>query len=105
MIDVEVLEQQRREIERLRLAAERDRVWAERIEAALALRRAQLEAVRLGLRRECANGCGREIAKCNRSGYCTRCTRTLWQRWKRTGTREKAVLRLVSEPAREGEGT
>jgi hypothetical protein len=88
-IDPDALERQRQAIEALRLAAEHDRVFTERVEAALARRRAELEAVRLGLRRECSAGCGREIGKANRTGVCTRCQNVRWMR------HQRAALRLV----------
>lgn len=63
-ISPEVLEAQRRDVEALRLEADR-------LEARNRLRSAELEAVRLGLRRECA--CGREVGKRNQSGKCVQC--------------------------------
>lgn len=80
MIDKAVLAEQRLEVERMRLEAER-------LEASNALRRAQLEAVRLGLRRECREGCGTEISQTNRTGRCVRCCKKLWQRAHREALR------------------
>jgi hypothetical protein len=64
MIDPEKLEAQRRDVEAIQLEADR-------LEARNRLRAAELAAVRLGIRRECA--CGRVLGKRAKTDQCIWC--------------------------------
>ena len=80
MISEEQLEKQRREVEALRLQADREEVLARIAAARTAKRAAELEAVRLGVRRECDQGCGRELTKMVQGPTCRHCRNSAWMR-------------------------
>jgi hypothetical protein len=74
------LERQRRQVESLRLRAEAEELRARLTAAETARRAAELEAVKLGLRRECDQGCGRPLTKHAQSPTCHACRNADWMR-------------------------
>jgi hypothetical protein len=86
-IDPDKLDRQRHSLEARRLKAEL-------LEAGNRLREAELDAVRLGIRRECSTGCGRDVGKTSKTGLCRRCLKTRWMR----ESRQRLRLCASGEP-------
>ena len=67
-------------VDALRLELEAEQLRAQLAAAQLERRRAEIEAVKLGARVECDQGCGRELARGAKTTTCIACRNAAWMR-------------------------